>query len=314
MYPQDLETLIPIGDNIYSQKNVNVSLLLEFLRIPLQEFLGGIGLYQQFLEKIEETEFIEDERDIMDFYSVPLFALTLVRENIIAADLRAIISNSVSPQGFSRILAFLHLYEGEFKDAVKDPKIKPKILPEIRVFWTTIVNLWTSRSLKGFEQYQKLLGAIPPYIPAHKKSQLGLLAFWDEPPEMVWELQNKLKLGLLVQFKRRPIPTRVFYELMVDLPSSPPWVRSLLDFKGFVWEMHIRTHPKLVNLKISFVHMEFTSKQILEQLMCFLLPNWAQVWTEMGWPFTNEIQRRLRFLKTEGWRPEIKEFISLIVI
>lgn len=305
---------------IFPSWYIPIGVIMETIRVPMQGFADGRNkLFTQFLIKIETTEFIESIREELLFFSVPLFVVCLVREDApqAVADLfqygRDTRLKSLTQQ-------FTSLYQSELVETLEDAASRGALLRDIYNFWAIFLRESDALAEEGVRIFRGLLEPLPPHLPKHMVGKLGLCSLYSDHSELVSELQGLHfpPLRLLTEHRKICIPTLVFSELMRGFTLKPiqqgETTSFLTEFRSALWETHIRTPPKLLNqVKIPAIHIEYTQQEILSQIMCFMLPNWAQVWAEMGWPLTHEVQRRLRFLKQEQWRPRCQDFLTLII-
>ena len=313
---------------IFPRVPVPLGIILETIRISPGVFINSNHkLFGQFIGKIQNTTFLELIRDSLLFLAVPLFVLCMVREDAPTAVLN--LFQYTDPRARPQVRQFVSLYQIELKETLEDATARMGLLKDMHGFWVIFLRQRDAIANAGVSVFRGLMEPLPPHLPAHFITKLGLCSFYSDHNELVSELQGLHfpRLGLLTEHKRICIPTAIFSELMSAAGVSMRINQQqqggggggggaagfLTEFRSAVWETHIRTPPKLLQLPIQPVHMEFTNQEILCQVLCFMLPNWAQVWNEMGWPFTFEIQRRLRFLKQQSWRPKCKEFITLIL-
>lgn len=308
---------------IFPSCYIPLGMIMETRRIPTGAFCEGRNkLFTEFLIKIESTEFIEKIREDLLFAAVPLFVLCIVRED--AATAVANLFQYDDDRAKYTAQQFTALYQAELLEALEDTASRMALLTDIYSFWSLFIGEMDFFAQTGVGIFRSLLEPLPPHLPRHLIGKLGICSLYSNHEELVSELQGLHfpPLRLLTEHRRISIPTEVFSELVrgVFLKTVPQGAEGrgelgfLTDFRFALWDMHIRIPPKLHGQsKIPTIRVEYTQQEILSQVLCFMLPNWAQVWVEMGWPFTHEVQRRLRFLKQEQWRPRCRDFIALIV-
>ena len=291
-----------------------LGVIQETLKVPSNVFERH-KLFNEFLGNIQDTPFLADQREYLLYFAVPLFVLCIVREDAVGAV--GELFTYYDPDIISKTRHFVSLYQTQLRDALEDPQSRGPLLKDIHGFWSLLLQAQEEQGARLVSIFQRQLQPLPPHLPLHLVGKLGLCSLYPDHGEIVNELQQITfpRLRLLTEHQRAPLPSEVFKALLGGFIVKPGTQADfLLEFRSTVWEAHLRTPPKLTGLRLPLVSdMGYTTQDILSQVLCFGLPNWAQVWTEMGWPFTHEIQRRLRFLKKENWRPKPGDFLRIIL-
>jgi hypothetical protein len=311
IHPNFKKTLPQGKWQIYPLEFIPCGLILETLRLPVN-ILEENRLFEAFNLQINETEFIEEEREYIYFLRLPLFILCLVKPD--ASSYVREFYKDLPRTSLFKIEKFILLYQQEIEETLEGPKSRPKILTDLQKFWARFIYVINQCSDIGVRRYIKSLGGIAPHLPQHFIEKLSLLALYSPHQDLISQLQKAFcpRLYLLSDYTPTPIPSHVFWELLKFIPQEKPLhANFILEFRRSLWELHLYTPPELKHLKIPSIREEYKDKEIFAQVLCFMLPNWAQVWCEIGWPFTNEIQKRLRFLKGKFWRPPIEEFVRI---
>jgi hypothetical protein len=199
---------------------------------------------------------------------------------------------------------------------------KEKFLTDLMDFYWYILDACISTSLEKYKTtYLHHRPATPPYISPKLKKRLAIIQIHPSEIEVVNELQKSCFpmpfLYMPLKSKKKYLwDTNAFLALIEhDLPEIKPAIlRStdfIVQFKEKLWAGHQFLPSHLGPFQK--IKTNFTDRQILEQVLCYLLPNWQQVWCELGLPASFEVQRRLRFMKKEGWKPPVQSFIKLIL-
>jgi hypothetical protein len=302
------------GWKIFAPVYAPLGIILETLWIPREVFINNNHrLFTEFTRSIEGTDFLGEDREYLIYFAVPLFTLCITREDAWDAVNDLFIYSDIGVRTKTR--QFVHLYQDQIKDVLDDPLARVPLLKDIHGFWELLLKARQERCDQLMYIFHEQLRPTPPHLPGHLIAKLGLCSLYSDHLELVNTLQGITypHLRLLTEHQRGCIPTEVFKALGVFILKPATQSDFLTEFKSTIWQPHVRTPTKLLTIRLHEVpDMDYSQHDILLQVMCFMLPNWGQVWTEMGWPFTHEIQRRLRFLKKDLWRPKCSEFIKVI--
>lgn len=310
IHPNFKKPILPLIEwEIYPPLYVSQALVLETLRIPT-DIIQENRIFEIFIQKIDETSFIENERELLFTLRLPLFILSITTP-MAPVEVRYFFKSKMDPLSLQRIGKFIEFYQMEMKDALDDPKSRKGILEDLQNFWGRFSYEVKRCAQIGPDIFIDSLGMIPPHLPQHYIEKLALLALYPDYPLLIVTLREIFpRLRVLIGFESRIVRTTVFWEILKFITKN---TRSdfITYFNQQVWELHL--YSKEDNLPVVQCSGKLTEKDLLGQVLCFMLPNWAQVWCELGWPFTNEIKRRLKILKQQKWTPPIKEFIKVIL-
>lgn len=303
------------GWKIFAPVYAPPGIILETLWTPSEVFINNRHrLFTEFTKSIEDTDFLADDRECLLSAAVPLFTLCITREDAWDVVDELFIYSDTGTR--TRTRQFVHLYQDQLRDVLDDPAARIPLLKDIHRFWELLLQSRQERTDHLMFIFHEQLRPIPPHLPGHLIAKLGICSLYSDHRELVNTLQGIVypHLQLLTEHLGGPLPTEVFKGLAEGVILKPGAQADFLtEFKTTVWEPNIRTPNKLLAVKLHRLpEMNYASRDILLQVLCFMLPNWGQVWTEMGWPFTHEIQRRLRFLKKDTWRPNCNEFVKII--
>lgn len=294
--------------DIISVPNINTILLTRSL--PVEEFKGcyiinGVTLYSEQIDDAIVDQFIVKNAIPLTLLSLcDLHIESLIEELIQDAD--AYIIGGIAKQ-----------MQENFK--IGFVKEKVKFLSDVVIFIRTLLDFTEAICIERLDRFVTLFEPIPGHIIPEFQQRLCILALHPQRLEVIFDLQErwKVKLHLLsssiLQVKSL-IDTEVFMELTLSLPKRRKVADSFIDeFKRAIWETHLIRPDELHHLVIPKVHNEFTSFELLKQIVCFLLPNWKQIWAEMGFPMTFEVQKRLHLLKKKGWHPTVSDYVKCLL-
>ncbi len=90
------------------------------------------------------------------------------------------------------------------------------------------------------------------------------------------------------------------------------------EFHGYVWKTHNHRPRSMIKHLHDYDHpvikSNFSPRDILVQILIFLLPNWKKMWKLFHLPLNYEICKRLMYLKEEErWIPSHDALTRLIL-
>lgn len=293
------------GDwKIYPPEPISTGIILETLRLPT-EIIEQCKIFQTFIDNIEKTPFIEEERESLLRLKLPLMILLLVSPDA-PREAREFFRNIPT---YFKIEKFMEFYQQDLIECLEDQKARPGILKDIQIFWARFHHVVRECSLIGVGRYVELLGDIPPHLPTHYVQKLALLSLYPDYSVLMDGLKRffpKLRV-LNDNFQHRPISPMVFWELLQFIGGNPKG-GFISTFNEQLWELHLYKDG------VFPIRASLTDKELLGQILCYMLPNWAQVWCEIGYPFTSQIKQRLKEMKQQRWLPPIDQFIKTIIL
>jgi hypothetical protein len=205
------------------------------------------------------------------------------------------------------IKRFLRAYRQNLLDTLQGPN-RAQLLIDLADFYSLLL---ASASLHGQTEYKKLIKGmepVPPYLPYPLRRKLLLLSIHPNFREIQLHLQGVPNLHLLHHPLQKKLTPEEVFEILIRIPPTVP-VRGglLVEWDRKVWKLHLFREG--VKRKVDH---ECQGRELLAQIICFMLPNWFQLWPLL-FPSTFEIHRRLWDLKLKGWLPKPKEWVELIL-
>lgn len=304
-----------------SKEFINVDVILATSCFPIQIFEGS-RLVADFIDLMNNSIEFEHTLQNGQEFTIPLLLLIVT-----TADAKnvfcnwCIAGNQFSSSQLYDWSMFIERYQDIVKASLEDTEFKDTILNDIIEFITILLNTAEDESVYSLKEFKTQLHPLAPHLTDILCKKMLILALHPKQNDIIFELQQ-IHFPPLKLFDHpladRKITTSLFQELTlqalpkrVDVSKWP----FLLEFYRFIWKLHLFPHQysKDCNVGKHVIDIAPDGFDILRQLICFLLPNWFQVWTEMNYSTSIEVQRRLWLLKTKNWTPPIKDFIMLLL-
>jgi hypothetical protein len=171
---------------------------------------------------------------------------------------------------------------------------------------------------------------IPSYVHTSLKERLILLSLLPQK-QKVKDYIHGLTPGLnnccarfILPNLRYQISPELFKQVCNAIPFKqiPPKQRHhiITPFENHIWKGHVYVPSKLkdhsdeyLSQQVKF-HYSFPDHILLAQVICFLQPNWQQIWYLMNWPRPVQICERLHIFKTvECWTPDLEQTVDFMI-
>lgn len=267
------------------------------------EYFEGSRFCNLFANNIMEQNYLEQNlKTQLVKWRVPLLL-------IILGDLVEDLNIKAPPQDTFNTRRFLRAWQRNLRINL-DTDIRKNIMTDIAEFYDCLLN---AAAAYGEMVYAKLLddiGPFPSYLLEIFKRRLLFVCIHPNQQQTQYRLQNiqtpKLNLvGNQFNKKRRWTPEE-FAEVFVRLPLDAK-CDFITEFDRKLWKGHL--FSKHMFFKID---CEFSNRELLGQILCFLLPNWFSIWPTF-FPLSYEIQCRLMEMKKQNWQPDVGKFMKLLI-
>jgi hypothetical protein len=300
---------------LQDKEYINIDTILATSCFP-DELFDNSRIVVDFRTNLKQSIAFENiQENALDF-QIPLLLLCISVKNAHEVLRSWCITGNISIDELHNWSVFIYYYQEE----LKDPNDKEELLRDIVDFLDTLLTVAEQHDQCEFTIFTNTLKPFAPHLCKALCDRLTVLALYPKQEEMMFELQQihfpPLRL-LDHPLKSQKISTSLFQQITIQcLPKNidlKDWP-FLLEFYRFVWKLPLFPHrlAKDINVGVCADGAE-GGWQVLVQLVCFLLPNWYQVWTEMNFSTSTEVQRRLWLLKKNKWIPPIKEYTKLLL-
>lgn len=299
---------------LQDKEYINIDTILSTSCFP-DEIFNNSRIVIDFRSNIKNSVAFENAQENALDFQIPLLLLCVTTKNAHEV-FRSWCVNGSSIDELHNWSAFIYYYQQE----LLDPHDKEELLRDIVEFLDILLNVAEQHSLSEFNSFTNTLKPFAPHLCDVLCKRLTVLSLFPKQEEMMFTLQQihfpPLRL-LDHPLKSLKISTSLFQEITLQCLPKRIEIKDwpfLLEFYRFVWKLDLFPHrlSKDVNVGICTDGPE-GGREVLVQLVCFLLPNWYQIWTEMNFSTSTEIQRRLWLLKKNKWMPPIKDYTRLLL-
>jgi hypothetical protein len=269
--------------------------------LPPEDFTNSV-LVHLYTMGVAAQPIPDSCKEMLIYYKIPFILIGINGLNE-GCDL----GSGVSFEDTIHIKHFLRWFRQNIQETLLS-EFKHKFILDLADFYVMLVD---SASLHGYNQYENLIELLEPfpvYLTKSLRRSLLFLSLHPDTKKMQYRLQNSMpKLYLLDHPLPKLLTAAELYEILVRLPKKVNMVDFIQDFERSIWKAHIHGNMSKFNIKGGG---DLTARDLLAQIICFLLPNWYQLWVEM-FSYSFEIQRRLWYLKKKKWSPPIDDFARI---
>jgi hypothetical protein len=254
-----------------------------------------------YSQNVSETVYVPEHlRPFMHLHKIPLITCCFagcIETIAIDGDISDIVV----------IKRFLRAFRDTLLDTLETPA-RDNLLTDIADFYATLLASASFHGQDLFKNLVKELHPFPPHLPKRVRQQLVFLSLYPNFRQIHFHLQSITipRLYLLDHQMKKRLNADELFEILLRLPQTVPITGFIQDFERRVWKAHVFYNKEVA------IDINITGREILAQIICFMLPNWFQLWPEL-FDNTFEIQRRLWELKKNKWTPPVEEYIRIFL-
>lgn len=350
---RDIDTMLAIKNKPNEYYNVPNVMLIEKVskhpaaqQIVMTDMLDEVLFVKEFIRNLRLTNWltVETKQSLAkDSIFLLLLMLNCTSEaqfesyaNLIILPLReaqraGIMNGGTSYTDYSdNSMEFLKLYYNGLSNLLDHEKAANgfnRCITEIVLFLDKLGTMIKVYDQAFFRIGLKLLSP-PLYLPAKMKKRLFLLLII---PEISFDVYNSLPRALrlttsdltyLRLFSSRRLNPAQYNTLIKELPklSGAKGLGFLKEFNNVLWMGHT-VGPFSKQLKKNLVPGQkvkeiknLHKKELLVQLITFLLPNYHIFWKKNNWNNNLEVQKRIFYIKnTIQWRPNVAQLTKYVL-
>jgi hypothetical protein len=292
---------------------------------PLVYTLYNTSLVKKFEDEVKENNTLDVSVKSIILSNI-VFYISIILQCNDDKSIENIIS-SVVPITFTKnmISVYIQRMKMLYNDIFNNIKSTEKFLQDVfefyKAIYTVVLDFKSSRiNISVFE-------IMPCHLPTILKNRLLLVSLLPQKIQLKYHI-NKLTAidnccGRFINNFNTPINIETFLHCIKSITikeiNHSLRVKSISHFEKIIWKGHLFKPPKLLQDQEYFFKSEFdykfTDDQILAQILCFVLPNWEEIWFYMDWPKPLEICKRLNYLKeVEKWIPDYISISSVLLL
>lgn len=214
------------------------------------------------------------------------------------------------------LLNFVNQCQIEYQRFFYRKDTKDKLLKDIHGLFQLILHFLTERSMLELDKEMRIIGRVPSWFSAIMKKRLFICSLHENQQDVKSVLIKLRDIPIdYIQYypKKRLLTTRVFFELCFYIPRRVSNASFLKEYNKMIWNAHSSTPVELRYYENSYIYNDYSELELMQQIFCLQLENWKQIWTEMHWPTTFEVQKRLLSLKAKQWHPPVKDYLDYML-
>ena len=302
-------------DYFQNPEFINYDIILNTRRFDRNQFLYRSSIFHHFdQEIIGKPHFLPYIKILLIDNAIPLLFLLFLTDYRNYDKL--VLFHQFDLENTFIIEQFLQQYQSMLLLAFS--KRHDKFFNHVIQFYQILLELAMTESEIRIESFLLNNYIFPCHLADFYQYKIATIGLHPDTLQVTYELQKMSfpKLYLLNKNPNMLIHPNEFEDLIErSLKKQINHFQFLSDFNRMLWKMDTHPDNMLDEPKISKVAVKaFTTRQLLKQIICLLLPNWFEVWTWLDYPRSREIQRRLYFIKYQRkWMPPIKDYIHSIL-
>lgn len=291
---------------------------------PLVYILGNTALIKKFEDEIKDNISLEANVKQLLLSNVVFFMCIILQCNDdISID--GIIANVIPVIYLKNMISvYIQRMKSLYNDIFNNVKSTEKFLMDIFEFYKIIYKIGIDSNNSKINL--SVHDVMPCHLPITLKNRLYLTSFLPQKINLKYHINKLTAIDNCCGRFITNFPATVNIETFLNCVKSLTLkeiphglrVKSISYFEKIVWKGHLFKPQKLQKehenyFKSEFIY-DFKDNELLAQILCYVLPNWEEIWFYMDWPKPLEICKRLNYLKEgEKWVPDYIAISSVLL-